>query len=556
MRFTQISFRAGADTDAPSLSFVPGKVTVFIGPNNGGKSLALSELQQAVDPPGFSESKVIESATTSPLETDELQRKLGFLDVPKEKGENASPDVKIFEHRGARVQVHMTSLMQGLADGARLEQYQYASQYFLRHFLLNLDGGNRLGLVNPAGGQNPQSRPNSTQATLFRDDSLRKKLSDVVKSAFSQYLVIDPTSMAQLHYRLSPTEPPVGIEKSLTSEAINYFSAAQLIHEASDGTKAFVGIMAEVLAGVHDILFVDEPEAFLHPALSFLLGNEICKNVSHDKQIFVATHSPNFLMGCILSGVDVDVVRLTYRSGAATARLLPAREIRQLMTDPLLRSVGVLSALFYESAVVVEGDSDRAFYQEINERLRANRCPNLNHTIFLNAHNKQTISNIVRPLRALGIPAAFIMDIDWLKEDGQVRSRYFSASGVPIVLRESFGTARQAIRNALHDVDTAYKRNGGVSLLAGAEKVAATAFFDQMEEYGLFTVRAGELESWLPCLGCERTKSKWLMEMFQRLGSDPESENYVKPESGDVWEFLGQISAWTRATSRRGMESA
>jgi hypothetical protein len=41
------------------------------------------------------------------------------------------------------------------------------------------------------------------------------------------------------------------------------------------------------------------------------------------------------------------------------------------MRDPLLRSVGVLGALFYNGAVICEADADRALYQELNERLLA-----------------------------------------------------------------------------------------------------------------------------------------------------------------------------------------
>lgn len=39
------------------------------------------------------------------------------------------------------------------------------------------------------------------------------------------------------------------------------------------------------------------------------------------------------------------------------------------MQNPLLRSIGVFNALFYNAVVVTEADADRAFYQEINERL-------------------------------------------------------------------------------------------------------------------------------------------------------------------------------------------
>jgi hypothetical protein len=77
--------------------------------------------------------------------------------------------------------------------------------------------------------------------------------------------------------------------------------------------------------------------------------------------------------------------------------------------------------LFFEAVIVCEADSDRAFYQEINERLLAefdNR--GMNNCLFINAQNKQTVWDIVKPLRELGIPTIGIVDIDVLKEGGSV----------------------------------------------------------------------------------------------------------------------------------------
>jgi hypothetical protein len=59
-------------------------------------------------------------------------------------------------------------------------------------------------------------------------------------------------------------------------------------------------------------------------------------------------------MGCIQSGKRVNIVRLTWRSGVASARLLSADKLQTMMRDPLLRSTGVLGALFHEGAIVCE----------------------------------------------------------------------------------------------------------------------------------------------------------------------------------------------------------
>ncbi|MCC6588294.1 MAG: AAA family ATPase, partial [Bryobacterales bacterium] len=135
------------------------------------------------------------------------------------------------------------------------------------------------------------------------------------------------------------------------------------------GLKHSLG-SSELLAGDPNILLIDEPEAFLHPSLASKLGHEVARAaLSADKRVFASTHSPQFVVGCIQSGAPINIIRLTYRGGVATARVLPSDEILELMRHPLLRSTGVLSGLFYEFVVVTESDADRAFYQEVNERL-------------------------------------------------------------------------------------------------------------------------------------------------------------------------------------------
>src|SRR5690606_10718886 len=157
---------------------------------------------------------------------------------------------------------------------------------------------------------------------------------------------------------------------------------------------------------------------FLHPALAHKLGKELASSlVGTNKRLFVATHSAQFLMGCIQSGVPIHVVRLTYNFAPPTARLLAQDRMLDLMRQPLLRSTGVLNGLFFETVVVAEADADRAFYQEINERLVAAGDPRgMANALFVNAQNKQTVWDIVRPLRELGIPTVGVVDVDVLSE--------------------------------------------------------------------------------------------------------------------------------------------
>jgi hypothetical protein len=273
--------------------------------------------------------------------------------------------------------------------------------------------------------------------------------------------------------------------------------------------------------------------------LSFKLGKEIAfSSLGSEKRLFVSTHSPNFVMGCIQSGAPINIVRLTYRSEVATARVLSNTDILRLMRNPLLRSTGVLGGLFYEFVIVTESDADRAFYQEINERLLRHK-PELGipNCLFLNAQNKQTVQIIIKPLRELGIPAVGIVDVDILKDGGRDWTNFLKGGFVPELEHQSLGGLRNAVKQKIDETGKEMKRNGGVDILSGSDKEAANNLFDKLAEYGLFVVRKGELESWLSSLGATGHGPSWLIDIFEKMGEDPESQDYLKPSDDDVWLF-------------------
>jgi hypothetical protein len=51
----------------------------------------------------------------------------------------------------------------------------------------------------------------------------------------------------------------------------------------------------------------------------------------------------------------------------------------------------------------------------------------------------------------------------------------------------------------------------------------------------------------------EGKKTKWLIAMFDKLGSNSEEQNFIKPSQGDVWEFVETIGKWLNNLNRKGM---
>lgn len=531
-------------------------ITVFVGPNNSGKSKVLQELNRFFQTGVRATTDlVLDNVEFDQITPEKAEALLHELTLAPLMGETIRPHQIFIGKRGNRILVHREHLLRVMC-GCNAHAEEFCRSYF-SHNTLILDGRNRINLVSEQPAGDLQQIPETSFQVLFQNDKKRAEVRRIIRDAFELFFVIDPTCLGRLRIRLASREPITDAEeRGIHDEAVKYHGKAASIEQASDGVKAFVGIITEIIAGDPVALLIDEPEAFLHPALSFTLGKEIAvASLGADKRLFVSTHSPNFVMGCIQSGAPVNIVRLTYRNGSATARLLSNTDILRLMRNPLLRSTGVLSALFYEFVVVTESDADRAFYQEINERLfRYKPEWGIPNCLFLNAQNKQTVRTIIRPLRNLGIPAAAIVDIDVLKEGGTVWTDFLSSGFIPELEQQPLGQHRAAVKKKFDsDPSKNMKRDGGIDVLAPTDREAASNLFDRLEQYGLFVVRRGELESWLKHLGASGHGPNWLIEIFALIGEDPEAEKYVRPGTGDVWEFMANIKKWLTDPNRRGI---
>jgi energy-coupling factor transporter ATP-binding protein EcfA2 len=550
-----IKLKFGSADGQSQVQLEVAPVTVFVGPNNAGKSKVLQEInKRCTDGVPHPSDVILESVTYRGFAQDQIPEVRKGLTLRPGSNEAIQPGHIIIGKHFHRLQVSKTQFESALQNPNN-DAKRFCPWYLAMHTLM-LDGKSRITLVNEQPATDLQRPPQNFLDILFRDDEKRLEVRRIAREAFDNYFVVDPTNLGKLRIRYSTVEPENHVqERGIHQEAVKFHGNSLNIADASDGVKAFTGIVTQIIAGDPSVILIDEPEAFLHPALSFKLGKEVALSAaSFDKRLFVSTHSANFVMGCIQSGAHTNIIRLTYLHGVPTARTLPKDKLLRLMRNPLLRSTGVLEGLFYESVIVTESDSDRAFYQEINERLlRSDPGKGIPNCLFLNAQNKQTIRQIVRPLRELGIPAAGIVDVDILKDGGRVWTDFLNSGFIPDVSHNGLGQIRSAIRKKCDESGKNMKRDGGLEILDPNDKEAAENLFGQLGEYGLFVVRSGELESWLKELGATGHGPNWLIDVFERMGEDPEKDDYITPSQGDVWEFIEQIGKWLKTPTRKGI---
>lgn len=539
-------------TENDDLILPAGGITVFVGPNNSGKSLLLKEVEQAFHvhpfPSGLQILKDYEVRWPNKAQVTETLNRFRHL-RPAHLAVGQTIIGKINPNGGLDSwQLSEEALHNILAE--RSDKRWWVTQ-FSKWGVVRLDGRSRFNLTNDQQAGDILAPPTNLLAHLFQDDKARKKVRALVFDAFKLFFSIDPTNLGQFRIRLS-TKPPLADEQSLNDSARNYYKDATHIKDASDGVQAFTGIVTAVMSGEFHTILIDEPEAFLHPPLARKLGRNLASlAVERGGSLMASTHSPDFLMGCIQATKDVRVVRLEYSNGKSRGKMVDPAQLEAFFKRPLMRSANVFSALFYDGVVVTESDNDRAFYSEIYHRLSEVE-PDSPSVLFINAQNKQTITDIIGPLRQFGVPAAAIPDIDVVKEGGTNWINWLKAAQFPVPLHTGSGQQRAAVKACFDATGKDMKTDGGVTLLSGGDRLAADKLFDDLAQYGIFVVRNGELENWLPSLAIPGKKTDWTVAMLERLGSDPSSASYVHPLDGDVWDFIRSIKSWIKNPARRG----
>lgn len=543
----KLKFKGNFPSSCDCSSFEPGSVTIFVGPNHSGKSKLLKEIHYfAMNGFGHPNFVLLDSIDFANLTVDQINVVLRTMILEQRPNETVPADEVIFGDKFARRRVPRSHLIEILNNSQQhLRQF---CEFYVQLKLWFVDSGNRSDLVKQETAGDLLSDPSNYLDVIFRNDELRARVRDIIYAATGYYFVIDPTNLGNLRIRFSQTPPISPLEeRGLHQEAVDFHRKAVEICDVGDGFKAFTGIVSRLAAGNPELILIDEPEAYMHPPLAYHLGAFIgAHSKNAGSQALIATHSSRFLMGCISSGAPLNIVRLTYQDRKGTVTHLNNEAINELMRLPLIRSTNVLDSLFYDAVVVTESDSDRVFYQEINDRLLSSSTKNgISNCLFLNAQNKHTIPKIVKPLRSLGVKAIAVVDIDVINDENRLFADFLDCCHFSANERTRLEKTRAGVYSSFNGNDEQMKKRG-VDALYGKARIEAEEFFAQLAKMGMFVVTVGELECWLKYLNIRESKRRWISSVFERMGSDPSAKSYVHPTEGDVWAFISQIAECCR----------
>ena len=160
--------------------------------------------------------------------------------------------------------------------------------------------------------------PNEPIQYLQIDDDFEKRFSRYFNLAFGYDLIVNKGAGQKVPLHVGKTPEINQGEDRVHRNYLLRLGQLPTLEKQGDGMRGFVGVLLSAFVS-ESILFIDEPEAFLHPPQAYILGQMIANDLPDDKQIFLSTHSEDLLKGIMSVMSDrIKIIRIQ-RDGSTNA---------------------------------------------------------------------------------------------------------------------------------------------------------------------------------------------------------------------------------------------
>lgn len=352
---------------------------------------------------------------------------------------------------------------------------------------------------------------------LLQYGELEEQLSALAMEAFELPLVLDRLSS---EIRLRVGDPGVAVPplNRPTREYADAVAALPTLDHQGDGMKAFMGLAVNVIAGTNQVLLIDEPEAFLHPAQARALGRWLATEArQRDKQIILATHDRDLVLGLLDANAPVKMIRVNRIGNENTLRELTDTHLSNVWSDPVLKYSNVLQGLFHERVVVCEADADCRFYSAVldTEATEANVRALADSTLFVPAGGKQRMPTLAHALSSLGVQVFALPDFDVLRDKRDVKRLLEGLGGTwTPKMDELYLVFVRSVKDPA--AWEALKNQGLAGLKKGAVFISATKLLTLLADSRLIVVPVGEMEDFNKAIDLH--SSAWVTAMLEADG--------------------------------------
>lgn len=356
----------------------------------------------------------------------------------------------------------------------------------------------------------------SPLSQLYRYGELEEELSNLSIESFGQPLTLDRLQDFRLRVGDPGVEPPM-LNRPTREYADAVATLSPLDHQG-DGMKAFIGLALNVIAGPEQLLLVDEPEAFLHPAQARALGRWLADQARRrDKQILLATHDRDLVLGLLDSPSPVKMMRVLRDDTRTTLRELTEHQLATVWNDPVLKYSNVLQGLFHQRVVICEADADCRFYSAVLDTLatEGGKRSLADDTLFVPSGGKQRVATLARALSALGVTVFAVPDFDILRSKSDIKSLLEAVGGT---WTSEINTLYMTVARSVPDQGgwDRLKRQGLHGLSSGPVFQAGSELLEKLAIAGVRVVPLGEMEDFDKSIG--HHGSAWVNELFAREG--------------------------------------
>jgi len=539
-------------SDNTKLQFEKDDIVVFVGPNNAGKSASLKEAAKLVKSKSEKGNVLKDVVIGKGGDETEFLIHLQSYSTKHYSTANPLPYYKGFGYEiyEGRAKSYWSDSNNGINDLFPL-------------FVNMLTTEQRIQAANPAPNIKLTTQPvNHPIHYLQKDDLLEKRFSDYFRQAFGTDLIVHRNAGSEVPLYVGDKPIPKLGEDRVSATYLKELEKLDLLHEQGDGMRSFVGVLLNAFISSHSILFIDEPEAFLHPPQARLLGKMLAKDLPSARQLFLATHSEDFLKGLLDANISkLKIIRIQRNGSINNVSSLTSSDIDNIWNDSLLRHSNVLNGLFHSKVLICESDSDCRFFSAVLSAQFDNTGTIAPDILFVHCGGKHRIPTVIKALKKLNVPITVVSDFDVLNDTNPLKEIFEDLGGIwtevendwKIVKREieqkrpefltsdikqdienTFSSTTERIfpREKINEIQRALRKASAWSEAKEVGKAfipsgIATQAFERIQikfkEKGFLILEVGELESFVKSVG--NHGPKWVSEVLTKdLMTDAELE--------------------------------
>jgi predicted ATPase len=537
--------------DNSKIEFSKNDITVFVGPNNAGKSASLKEsaklLQQKTNKGVVLKDISIEKSG------DEADL-FALLESVSKKIYSGNPEPHYhgfgYNVYSPSAKYNWSSFKNGIGDLVSL-------------FVNALSTEDRLKAASPPNSIRITTEPLSHPIHfLQKHDELEIKFSDYFRQSFGTDLIVHRNAGNEVPLYIGKKPVPKDGADRVSESYLNELEKLDLLHLQGDGMRSFVGVLLNAFISKHSIILIDEPEAFLHPPQARLLGKMLAKDLPSERQLFLATHSEDFLKGLLdADNSNLKIVRIQRDGAINRVSVLHNSDIKNIWNDSLLRHSNVLNGLFHYKVIICESDADCRFYSAILSAIYEDTDAISPDLLFIHCGGKHRIPTVVRSLIRLNVLVRVITDFDILNDVNPLKNIFEEMGGnwsdiehdwmevktsieqkrpeletqeLKSEIEKIFNSIEEKIvpKNKISEIQKTLKKAsawahakevGKLFIPSGDPTKAYDRINEKLQKIGLHIVEVGQLESFVKSIG--NHGPKWVNEVMARnLKSDPELE--------------------------------